>query len=195
MADINLLPWRQEKRGHDKRTFIIEFLIAIAIILFLIVLIHINYSKKLNRQLRHNDLLQKEIRALTLKITEIKKFRQINEVLGKQIDTLQTLQYQRYQIVTLFNAITQLMPKGIVLSQMKLGNNKVSLKGQASTHLQISELIKKIDTSKQLNTPTLSDITTLPTTEGTKVTKFQLSLQLKPYKPLFPQSKKKGKKK
>lgn len=183
MVDINLLPWREEEYKKDKKTFLIHALICLIVIIFILLPIHLNYLKKVNRQDYRNTVLKNELAVISTKVKKLKVFRKRKAALKKKISALEALQYRRYQIVTLFNEITQLMPKGIFLNKMAQEKGQIILHGRADSHLLISELIKKIDLSQQLFTPTLSNVTTMRLENGNNVTKFQIALKLKPYKP------------
>ncbi|HEL8420035.1 TPA: pilus assembly protein PilN, partial [Legionella pneumophila] len=72
MTEINLLPWREQKREQEKKLFTTMLLIGIIIAAAIVFLMNSYVSHLISNQMNRNQILQKEITALDEQIKEIK---------------------------------------------------------------------------------------------------------------------------
>jgi type IV pilus assembly protein PilN len=61
MANINLLPWREERRQELKQAFLVVLGVVAAVGIALVILAHITVSSAVDKQASRNEYLQKQI--------------------------------------------------------------------------------------------------------------------------------------
>lgn len=188
MIEINLLPWREDKRQENKKRIILEFSAAIFVVIIAIIFIHFSFSNAIKEQKIKSQALQNKLQIINTNIRDLNKFPKIRDLLKQQVETLHSIQYARYQTVTLIKEITQRTPKGIYLSEMERKNDLVTLKGTASSLHPVTEIIKKMNESNEIINPVLAHVTTTTNKDGTKITEFEISIKLKPFNPAATQA-------
>ncbi|MDF2866685.1 MAG: Fimbrial assembly family protein [Gammaproteobacteria bacterium] len=161
MADINLLPWREQLREEHKRQFIWAMLISAACALLAVVLIHFTIGGMVNNQQSKNDFLQSQVAILDGQIKEIHNLRDEKQRLLARMTIIQELQSDRTFVVRLFDEITRLIPNGIYLESIKREGDLITLTGKAESNSQISQFMRNIAASAWLTRPMLSEIKTI----------------------------------
>jgi len=158
MANINLLPWREEQRKEKTRQFtsMMGFSIFLTIAVFL--LIHVTISGQISHQQKRNKILQDEISRLDVALKEIEGLEETKEKLLSRMDIIQSLQQKRPQIVHLFDEIVRTVPEGIYLTGIKQSGTGININGIAESNGRVSAYMRNIDNSDWMATPKLSVI-------------------------------------
>ncbi len=103
MANINLLPWREELRQEKQR----QFLSVLGLVAILAVVvswsIYTYYENQLDNQRARNKYLESEIQKLDSKIKEIETLENERQQLVERMSLIQDLQKSRPQIVHVFD--------------------------------------------------------------------------------------------
>ena len=134
MANINLLPWREEQRKEKTRQFtsMMGFSVFLTIAVFL--LIHVTISGQISHQQKRNKILQDEISRLDVALKEIEGLEETKEKLLSRMDIIQSLQQKRPQIVHLFDEIVRTVPEGIYLTGIKQSGTSININGIAESN-------------------------------------------------------------
>ena len=158
MANINLLPWREEQRKEKTRQFssMMGFSVFLTIAVFL--LIHVTISGQISHQQKRNKILQDEISRLDVALKEIEGLEETKEKLLSRMDIIQSLQQKRPQIVHLFDEIVRTVPEGIYLTGIKQSGTGININGIAESNGRVSAYMRNIDNSDWMATPKLSVI-------------------------------------
>ncbi len=150
MANINLLPWREEQRQEKQR----QFLSVLGLVALLGVVVawsvHLLYVSKLDAQRERNQFLQTEIRKLDSKIKEIDTLEKERLELVERMNIIQDLQKSRPQIVHVFDEIVATIPEGVNLESIKRNADNLVLNGIAESSPRISNFMRNISVSKWL---------------------------------------------
>lgn len=158
MTQINLLPWREQKREREKKKFITLFFVSIGIAAFIVFLIN-SYAKGLvNNQRERNKILEKEITVMKNQLTEIKSLKRTRQMLISRMSIVQHLQSTRTLMVHLFDELINVVPSGIYLTQVERKNNTISVTGYTESNTFVSILMKNIENNNWLHDPHLSEI-------------------------------------
>lgn len=158
MANINLLPWREEQRQERQRQFL-SVLGLVAVLAAVCMLgVYTVFDAKLDSQRERNRYLQTEIRKLDSKIKEIETLEKERQQLVERMSLIQDLQKSRPQIVHVFDEIVSTVPEGVNLSEITRNNNALIFKGIAESAPRISKLMRNISTSKWLKIGPLEKI-------------------------------------
>ena len=160
MANINLLPWREELRKEKTRQFtsMTGFSVLLTVAVFL--LIHVTISSQISYQQKRNKILQDEISQLEVALKEIEGLEETKEKLLSRMDIIQSLQQKRPQIVHLFDEIVRTVPEGIYLTGIKQSGTGININGIAESNGRVSAYMRNIDNSDWMATPKLSVIET-----------------------------------
>ncbi len=158
MVRLNLLPWREARRQHQKRLFVIHGMIALLVTLGAAIASYVVIDGLILYQVSRNDFLIAEIAKLDSKINEIKEIEKKKADLLARMDIIQELQYIRPEVVHLFDEIVTAIPDGVFLTGIKQSGRNVVLEGRAQSYGRISDLMRNIKASAWITNPTLTII-------------------------------------
>ncbi len=158
MANINLLPWREEERSERQRQFV--SIIGLVALLGVVVMwsIYTFYSGKIDSQRIRNNYLQGQIRKLDTNIKEITTLEAERKELIDRMELIQDLQKSRPQIVHLFDEIVQKMPEGMNMIQIERKGDVVLFTGIAESAPRISNFMRNLAGSQWITNPDIEDI-------------------------------------
>jgi len=156
--NINLLPWREERKVQLKREFF-ALLGGVGLMSgILLLLIHFFVSNQIKKQTENNQILRDEIKTVDYQIAEIKDLQKEKERLLARMEIIQKLQGNRPNIVRLFDNIVRTMPDGLYLTHVARAGKNILLDGRAESNTRVSKLMRNIEASAWLMAPLLSDI-------------------------------------
>jgi len=177
MIRINLLPHRAEKRRAKQLQFAIFSGISLFAGILIIGFVHMAIDSQISYQERRNEYLTQQIVILDKQIVEIKKLREQTESLLARKTVVENLQSTRSNIVHLLDQMLRIIPDGVYLRSLKQTGDKISIIGYAQSNARVSTLMRAIEDSKWMNSPTLVDIHA-STTAGTRLSEFSLNFNL-----------------
>lgn len=180
MTEINLLPWREQKREQEKKLFTTMLLSSAVAASLLVLLINYYAEHLINNQTARNKLLQNEIAILDKQIKEIKKLKQVREALISRMYIIRNLQSTRTLMVHLFDELIKVIPAGIYITKLERKNDIVSLWGYTESNTNVSLLMKSIENNEWLQNPALSEIKKMDDKNQPADNEFKLSFILKP---------------
>ena len=158
MAQINLLPWREELRKEQQRQFLTILGLSAVLMGLIILAVHIQIAGMISNQQSRNDFLKKEITKVEKQIKEINNLAKEKKRLLSRMEVIETLQRNRPEVVHLFDEIVKVMPEGTYLSSMKQSGKSLQLDGMAQSNARVSALMRNIDSSPWLSQPQLQII-------------------------------------
>lgn len=158
MAQINLLPWRDELRTEQQRQFLTILGLSAVLMGMIVLAVHIQIAGMLNNQQSRNDFLKKEISKVEKQIKEINSLAQEKKSLLARMEVIETLQRNRPEVVHLFDEIVKIMPEGTYLSSMQQSGKSLVLNGAAQSNARVSALMRNIGGSPWLSSPQLQII-------------------------------------
>jgi len=158
MAQINLLPWREELRSEQQRQFLTIMGLSAVLMGMIVLAVHIQIAGMINNQQSRNEFLQTEISKVEKQIKEINNLAQEKKSLLARMEVIETLQRNRPEVVHLFDEIVKVMPEGTYLSSMKQNGKSLELNGAAQSNARVSALMRNINGSPWLSSPQLQII-------------------------------------
>ena len=158
MANINLLPWREELRKEQTRQFASMTGFSVLLTVAVLVLVHVMISGQISHQQKRNKILTDEIANLDVALKEIEGLEETKEKLLSRMDIIQSLQQKRPQIVHLFDEIVRTVPEGIYLTGIKQSGTAININGVAESNGRVSAYMRNIDSSGWMATPKLTVI-------------------------------------
>jgi type IV pilus assembly protein PilN len=177
MIRINLLPHRAEKRRARQIQFAALSIISVVSGALLVGFVHVAIGTQISYQERRNEYLKQETAILDKQIAEIKKLREQTQSLLARKNVVESLQGTRSDVVHLLDQMLHILPDGVYLKTLKQTGEKISLVGYAQSNARISTLMRAIEDSPWLESPSLVEIHAT-SAKGTRLSEFTLTFQL-----------------
>lgn len=184
MANINLLPWRAERRKQREREFYMMLATAAAgaVVAFLAAMSWMGYL--IDDQDSRNAYLQQEIQSLDKKIEEIQELDKRRSQLLTRKEIIEQLQSNRSQMVHLFDEMVKTIPDGARLGTMKQVGDLLTLEGTAESNSRVATYMRNIDGSPWMGRSDLRKIENKAgTREADKKLPYAFSMEVKLHKP------------
>lgn len=147
MANINLLPWRAERRKQREREFYMMLAASAVAALAVLFLAIFWMGHRIDVQNDRNAYLQKEIKALDKQIEEINELDKTRSALLTRKEIIEQLQSNRSQMVHLFDEMVKTIPEGVRLTSMKQAGDTLTLEGVAESNSRVATYMRNIDNS------------------------------------------------
>lgn len=174
MANINLLPWREERRAELKKEFLVLLGGVAVMALAVIVLVHMLISGAIAVQESRNGYLKRHIAELDAQVKEIQELETKKQQLLDRMKVIQELQGNRPIIVRIFDDLVRTLPDGVFYSELSRTGNGISLVGVAESNNRISSLMRRVDGSEWFASPNLTSVAAKPE-YGEQASEFKLS--------------------
>jgi type IV pilus assembly protein PilN len=164
-------------------------LLSIAVV----VLGYLALEARVNTQANRNAYLKTEIAKMDKDIAAIKGLKEQTRALLARKQAVETLQTNRSNEVHLLDQLVRLLPEGLYLKSIKQTGNTINLQGYAQSSARVSSLMRNLEASPWLESPTLVEIHAA-TVQGLRANEFNLNVQQKqPQSSIEDQSKNGGK--
>ena len=174
MANINLLPWREELREERRKEFLVGVGITVAIAVLIIFAVDRFVNNAINNQTRKNDYLREQITSLDREISEIRELQRQKSELTERMTVIQDLQGRRPVIVRLFDELVRTLPDGVYYDQIVRNGDQISFEGVAESNNRVSALLRSLEDSEWFEGPELQQISS--NVAGGNGNRFQLSV-------------------
>ena len=148
MAKINLLPWREERRKELLNGFLVMLGLVALFAALTVGIVHFYHSQLIERQNTRIGYIDKRIKEVDKKITEIKELEKKKERLLSRMRAIESLQHDRPLIVHLFDELVRSLPEGLSIVNLKQEGPKVTITGEAQSNARVSSFMRKIEQSE-----------------------------------------------
>ena len=160
MANINLLPWREEAREKQKRDYIgilaVVFLASAILVYVAVSLLEIMTDEQQTR----NAYLQSEISLLDTQIAEIKKINERKKDIERRTDIILNLQQSRNLPTHVLDELVRIVPPGIYLSSLEKKGSLLLIEGRSESNNNVANMMRKVKASEWLTDPNMQSIVT-----------------------------------
>lgn len=177
MANINLLPWREERRDEKKKEFFVWLIAAAALAALAVVGVNSYFSKQISDAKKDNQTLQAGIDELNKKAKILDDLKAEREALMKRMRVIQSLEGERPRIVHVFDQLVRILPEGVFLKDLQREGEKLVIKGTAETNNYVSNLMRKLKSSEWFVNPNLIEVKANPTF-GEQANDFEMTVSL-----------------
>lgn len=177
MIRINLLPHRAEKRKARHVQFVALSVISIVLAAVLVGVVQFAIIAQIDYQERRNKYLKDEIAVLDKQIDEINKLKAETQALLARKKVVEGLQSTRSDVVHLLDQMLRILPDGVHLKSLKQAGDKISLVGYSQSNARISTLMRAIEDSPWLESPTLVEIHAV-LLAGRRISEFSMGFLL-----------------
>ncbi len=158
MATINLRPWREERAEERKKNFVMNLLGTALLAGLIVFAVGYYFDVMKDRQNDRNGYLKAETAKLDRDLAAIKELKEKRAKLLERLTAIQELQGSRPLIVRNFDELVRVMPDGLYYSSLSRKANRVAIAGLAQDNLDVSTLMRNLDTSIWFGEPNLSGV-------------------------------------
>ena len=177
MANINLLPWREELRAERQRNFLSSLGLAAALAILVLVLADRIININLDTQNVRNRFLTDNIASVDDKVAEIRDLRSQRKLLLERMRVIQQLQGNRPIIVRVLDELVRTVPDGVYYHDLTASDDTLYIEGIAESNNRVSSLMRRLDASDWLADPSL-DVVSAADDLGQSAMEFSLSVQI-----------------
>ncbi|TVP46279.1 MAG: fimbrial assembly protein [Halomonas sp.] len=163
---INLLPWREARRGRRTRHFYAWVALMLVLGGGLGWLMAQVYQHKLAVQLQRNTFISDQMARLNADIEEVASYQRSAAHLREQLTVFQALESQRLDTLQLFNDVAESVVDGVIYQQLSKTGNRISVTGIAENERQVFEQLRSIAEQPGLGVPSLSAMESDPQGAG-----------------------------
>ena len=177
MAQINLLPWREERRQDLKKAFLASVALVLAVAAGLVLLADRIVNNQIENQLARNEYLVENIKELDKQVAEIRDLQKRRNQLLDRMKVIQELQGNRPIIVRVLDQLARTVPDGVFYTKLTTKGDKISISGVAESNNRVSSLMRRLNASDCLADPALNKVQAAPEF-GSQATTFDLTVNV-----------------
>lgn len=177
MAQINLLPWREEFRQEKKKEFL-TILGATVLTGAVAAYLWVGFvDGQIQNQKERNGLLDKEIQNLSKQVKEIEELKQKKKGLLDRMQVIQDLEGKRSIIVHYFDEFARSVPNGVFVRKIERKGNVLTIEGVSESNNRISAFMRGLDDSEWFSSPNLKSVVAEPKL-GEQSSVFSMELKM-----------------
>jgi len=159
MANINLLPWREELRQEKKKEFL-TLLAGVGILGLLVAFVWVqSVDNAISAQKARNNMLKSEIKILEKQVQEIKELKKKRKALLDRMGVIQDLEGKRSIIVHYFDEFTKAVPDGVFIERMTRKGGTISVSGISESNNRVSTFMRRLVDSDWFSSPNPISVT------------------------------------
>ena len=177
MAQINLLPWRDERRAELKQEFLVILGAVAAFGVAVICVVDLFFSGQIQNQKSRNDYLSENIEGLNKQVEEIRDMQRKRTQLLDRMKVIQELQGNRPIIVRILDQLVRTVPDGVFYTELQATQQTITITGIAESNNRVSSLMRRLDASDWFTNPNLDAVRAEPNF-GEQATTFNMTVQL-----------------
>jgi type IV pilus assembly protein PilN len=182
MARINLLPWREEKRKERQRQFMSSFLLIAILGIVIVFFAGFIYDQKNSHQQSRNQMVQKEINALEVRIKRIEELERTRARLISRKQVIESLQASRSTTVELLDKLAKSIPVGVTLTTIRQQGAALALVGTSQSNARVSAYLRELETNDLFLNPQL-DFVRSSSRPATPTEPYEFSIKVNLRKP------------
>lgn len=177
MAQINLLPWREERRQDLKRQVMATIAFVVIFAAGVVLLADRMVTGQIENQRARNNYLTQNIRELDKAVAEIRELQKRRNQLIDRMRVIQELQGTRPLIVRVLDQLVRTIPDGVFYSSLHTSNRRITINGIAESNNRVSSLMRRLDASNWLSGPNLDKVSAAPQ-YGDQANTFNLTVNV-----------------
>ena len=147
MANINLLPWRDEVKEQRKKTFIIVCIFSALMGCILLFLSWMYFDHQLNDQQRANQLITDTNTELDKQLKSLDGLKDKRNAIIERMKLIQNLQGQRPITVRLLDELVRVVPNNVYLTKFSRSGDRFTLEGRAESPNAVADMMRMMEAS------------------------------------------------
>lgn len=177
LHDINLLPWREEKRQEYKQRFygmvVLGVLMAIGLQWFGSLYIdHLKTQQKIR-----NQQLQAYVQELDKQLINLKAIEAKHKSILTRLRLVESLQNERNKTTDFMNLMPELVPEGVYVDKMKMNGRDVEIGGISDSTARLATMLDNFENSVWLMNIEMHSIVSGKVVFGKKFQTFKVSFR------------------
>lgn len=183
LHDINLLPWREEKRQQYKQRFygMVVLGILAASMLQWFASVYIDHLKE--QQKSRNQQLQAYITKLDKELVNLKQIEAKHKSILTRLRLVESLQNQRNKTTDFMNLMPELVPEGVYVDKIKMSGRDVEMAGVSDSTSRLATMLDNFENSTWLVDVEMHSIISGKVLFGKKFQSFKLSFRFEQQQP------------
>jgi type IV pilus assembly protein PilN len=177
MAQINLLPWRDERRAELKQEFLVILGAVAAVGIFIVIMVGLFFDTQIQTQNDRNNYLTSNIETLNKKVEAIREMQRKRTQLLDRMKVIQDLQGNRPIIVRILDQLVRTVPDGVFYTDLRATGQVIKIVGIAESNNRVSSLMRRLDASDWFTEPNLEAVRAEPDF-GEQATTFNMTVKL-----------------
>lgn len=177
MAQINLLPWREERRQELKKEFLVTVGLVLALGVGLLMLGDRIVDGQIQNQNSRNQYLADNIKVLDEQVAEIRELQKKRNQLLDRMRVIQELQGNRPIIVRVLDQLVRTVPDGVFYTSLQTKGKTITIRGVAESNNRVSSLMRRLAASDWLSSPNLDAVKAAPE-YGDQANTFNLTVKI-----------------
>lgn len=177
LHDINLLPWREEKRQQYKQRFYGMVVLGVLLALFLqwCGSLYIDHLKSVQRE--RNQQLQSYIAKLDKQLVNLKEIEAKHKSILTRLRLVESLQNERNKTTDFMNLMPELVPEGVYVDKIKMSGREVEMAGVSDSTARLATMLDNFENSTWLADVEMHSIISGKVLFGKKFQSFKLSFR------------------
>lgn len=141
MTELNLLPWREQRRQRKNKQFIMALILSLVITLLIATAIW-GYLRQINNTLAvaNQDLIDNTA-TLEAVINDSQSLKQRRETTLAQLTEVERLAHHRTSFVQLWSELTAAIPKTMYLTEIQSQQGSLVFRGKSRESSEVSKLV------------------------------------------------------
>ena len=177
------MPWREEKRRERQRQFMSSLLLTSILGVVLVFFTGFVFDQKISHQQIRNQLVQKEIKALEVRIQRINELERTRARLISRNQIIERLQASRSTTVELLDKLAKTIPVGVTLTSIRQQGKNLSLIGTSQSNARVSAYLRQLEGNDLFLSPQLDYVrSSAKPANVTESYEFSIKVNLRPPK-------------
>lgn len=183
LHDINLLPWREEKRQEYKQRFygMVVLGILAALALQWLASLYIDHLK--DQQRHRNQQLQAYITKLDQQLVNLKEIEAKHKSILTRLRLVESLQNDRNKTTDFMNLMPELVPDGVYVDKIKMSGREIEMAGVSDSTARLATMLDNFESSTWLSDVEMHSIISGKVLFGKKFQSFKLSFRFEEDEP------------
>lgn len=178
IAQLNLLPWREEKRKQHKHRFFAMLGVAVmAVATMQWLLASYTEQQKALQQIR-NQQLRQEIATLERQLAFLPALDRQREALNKRLGVISVIQQERNRATHLLSLLPGIVPQGVYLDSVSMKSNRIAINGIGDSNGRLAILLSNAEGSLWLKDVAMHSIVATKGDKEQDQTKFKASFTM-----------------
>jgi type IV pilus assembly protein PilN len=179
LAHINLLPWRENLRLEQKKSYLTT-LIAFALLAFAIMFsAGAVVDNMIANQNQRNLFVERQILVLDAQIAKIKDIKESKKAIEQRMALIEQLEASRNAAPKVLDELARLVPPGVSFRSFSRTGNRVEVLGVSESNNRLADFMRHLQESKVFVSGELSSIIA-DTSKSNAVSEFKLTFVISP---------------
>ena len=158
MANINLLPWREEAKQQQQKKFNLSATVILLLAVVIVVVVSYVIEQALINQQQRNQTLKNEISLVDKKIGTIVRLKQAKKDLSNRVLLIEQLQNNRNLSTHLLDDLAKIISPGVYLNKVERRGDTIWLAGLSESNNHLANMLRNVEKSPWFQSPLLQQI-------------------------------------